>query len=270
MRWSAVSSLFTGKKVPAPTWRVRKCNPTPAVPQAVEQIGREVEPGGGGSDGALVAGIDGLVVGAVLRVLRPLRGDVGRKRDVADAGDGLVEIGAGKFELQHDAVVVLGDDGGVDAGEKAGLGRLAEADEVAFACNFFAPLTKASQRLSARRRWRVAEIEAACPARSRRPSSWAGMTRVSLNTRASPGLRMSGRSRTIRSSIAPPGATTISRAASRGLSGRSAMRSAGRSKSKRSTRMAAGGSGGNENGARIAPGAASPSTGDQSLATTSP
>src|SRR5664280_364380 len=58
----------------------------------------------------------------------------------------------------------------------------------------------------------------------------------------SPGERRSGRSRTMRSSNiapeAPWGRTTSSRAASRGSTGRSAMRSVGSSKSKRSTRIA--------------------------------
>jgi hypothetical protein len=54
--------------------------------------------------------------------------------------------------------------------------------------------------------------------RWRMPSSCAGMTRVSLNTSASPGLSQSGRSRTLPSLItgSRAGSTTSSRALSRG------------------------------------------------------
>jgi hypothetical protein len=69
----------------------------------------------------------------------------------------------------------------------------------------------------------------------RRPSSWAGMTRVSLKTRTSPARSSPGRSDTARSA-SPSGRTSSSRALSRGLAGRSAIRSGGSSKSKRSTR----------------------------------
>src|SRR5579862_2576253 len=82
----------------------------------------------------------------------------------------------------------------------------------------------------------VASIAASAPRPMRRPLRRAAITLESLTTRASPG---SGRSATIPSASegAPPGRTTKSRAASRGLAGRSAMRSAGRSKSKRSVRI---------------------------------
>src|SRR5215831_16045126 len=132
-----------------------------------------------------------------------------------------------------------------------------------------AGLEKARQRLASTRLCRLKEISARWPARVRSPSSAARMTRVSLNTRTSPGRTRSGRSRTTRSSrlrscavgrrysseggtpgasrvacccedvaLRAPGCATRSRAASRGEAGSSAMRSSGRSKSKRSVRMA--------------------------------
>src|SRR5262249_6212567 len=115
---------------------------------------------------------------------------------------------------------------------------------------------KARQRLSSMRLCRLNAIWARLSPRARSPCSAARITRVSLNTRASPGRSSCGRSPTTRSckltSCAPgrtsmadggwgdggPGRTTKSRAASRGEAGSSAMRSSGRSKSKRSVRMA--------------------------------
>ncbi len=49
-----------------------------------KEVGREMQAGGRGGHGAFLAGVNGLVVGAILLVLRALGGDVGRKRDVAD------------------------------------------------------------------------------------------------------------------------------------------------------------------------------------------
>ena len=65
-----VSSAFTGRKVPGPTWSVTNSRPTPALREPVEQLRREVQAGGRRGDGALVRGIDGLVVGDVALVGR--------------------------------------------------------------------------------------------------------------------------------------------------------------------------------------------------------
>src|SRR5450759_3180282 len=108
-------------------------------------------------------------------------------------------------------------------------------------CTFFAPRMKARQCEPSSRLCRVASIEGSlAPRPIRLPLSRAAITLLSLTTRQSPGSKRSGKSPTPRSSKsgAPPGRTTRSRAASRGLAGRSAMRSVGRSKSNRSVRIA--------------------------------
>ena len=109
------------------------------------------------------------------------------------------------------------------------------------AASFFAGRTKARQREPSSRCVSVASIFGSVSRPMRRPVSRAGITLVSLTTSASPGASRSGRSRTPRSSSSgvAPGRTTSSRAASRGATGRSAMRSGGRSKSNRSVRMTA-------------------------------
>jgi len=71
------------------------------------------------------------------------------------------------------------------------------------------------------------------------PFNAAGRTRVSLNTRWSPADRMSGSSRTVRSSRAPLRRTTRRRAASCGSAGRRAIRRSGRSKSNASRKASA-------------------------------
>src|SRR5690606_13360780 len=65
-------------------------------------------------DRALLAGIDRLVVAPVRLVVLALGGDVGRQRDMADGGDGAVEIRAGSVEVQGDfaTLAFLLDDGG--------------------------------------------------------------------------------------------------------------------------------------------------------------
>jgi len=72
---------------------------------------------------------------------------------------------------------------------------------------------------------------------SRVPVRRAGITRVSLTTSVSPERSNDGRSRTVLCSHDPSSRTTRSRAASRGATGRRAIRSCGRSKSKSSTRI---------------------------------
>ena len=109
-------------------------------------------------------------------------------------------------------------------------------------CTFFAPRMKARQCEPSMRLCRVASIAGSVDPRPiRLPESRAAMTLLSLTTKQSPGRNRSGRSAMFRSSssTACPDFTTSSRAASRGLAGRSAMRSVGRSKSKRSVRMVA-------------------------------
>ena len=66
--------------------------------QRRQQLGREVQAGGGRGDGALAARVDGLVALGVLGLHGALAGDVGRQRRVAQRLDGLVEIGAVQAE----------------------------------------------------------------------------------------------------------------------------------------------------------------------------
>src|ERR1700735_4505517 len=103
-----------------------------------------------------------------------------------------------------------------------------------------AGLTKARQRAPSSRLISVAEIAGSCSPRPiRRPWRLAGNTLVSLTTMASPRRNRLGNSRTVRSSKSVPGRTTNSFAASRGETGRSAMRSSGSAKSNRSVRIKA-------------------------------
>ena len=109
------------------------------------------------------------------------------------------------------------------------------------AASRFAGLTKARQREPSSRLISVAEIAGSCSPRPiRRPCKLAGKTLVSLTTMASPRRNRPADSRTVRSSkrgAAPR--TTSSFAASRGETGRSAMRSSGSAKSNRSVRIKA-------------------------------
>ena len=64
MRCSAVSSAFTGRKVPAPTCSVTKWRLTPRSSRRRKSSSVKCRPAVGRRDGALVPGVDGLVVGA--------------------------------------------------------------------------------------------------------------------------------------------------------------------------------------------------------------
>ncbi len=103
----------------------------------------------------------------------------------------------------------------------------------------FAGRANARQRSGATHLIKLNATFARTAPRTRTPSSAAGITRVSLNTRASPGASRSGKSRTVKSIVPFPPATS-SRALSRGVTGLSAIRSCGSSKSKRSVRKGGG------------------------------
>jgi hypothetical protein len=70
--------------------------------QARKQRVGEMQPRCGRGNRALLAGIDGLVILAVLRVLAALGGDIGWQRNVAGGHDRLVERRAGEIEDQLD------------------------------------------------------------------------------------------------------------------------------------------------------------------------
>ena len=97
--------------------------------------------------------------------------------------------------------------------------------------SFLAGRAKARQRSAATLLCRVTSM----PAAPRRPNNRAGITRVSLKTRRSPGRSSDGSSRTIWSRR--ESATSSRRAESRGTAGRSAISAGGRSKSKSLTFM---------------------------------
>ena len=82
--------------------------------QAVEQAGREMQPGGGGGDGAFAGGVDGLVVAAVHWLRAGRAGYVRRQGQGAGTVEGVGETGAFLVEAQRDAAirVAAGDAGG--------------------------------------------------------------------------------------------------------------------------------------------------------------
>ena len=75
--WVSGSSVFTGRKVPGPTWSVILASPIPRRSSASRVAGVKWRPAVGGGDGPRLLRIDGLVALAVLRGRRPL--DVGRQ-----------------------------------------------------------------------------------------------------------------------------------------------------------------------------------------------
>ncbi len=98
-----------------------------------EQIGREMQPGRGRGDSALFAGIDGLVIGLVLRIFRTFRGNIGRQGNMADRRNRLVQNRAGDVEQQRDlTLLTLLLDDGFQMGKAAGIVALmTEPDAVA-------------------------------------------------------------------------------------------------------------------------------------------
>ncbi len=91
-----------------------------------------MQAGGGGGDRAVLAGVDGLVVGAVAGVLGPPRGDVGRQGHRAEGAHRLVQRRPREIEGQpHLAGLVLGFHRGVQARQQEGpVPRLPEAHPV--------------------------------------------------------------------------------------------------------------------------------------------
>ena len=98
-----------------------------------QQIGREVQTRGRRSDRTVGLGVDRLVVGAVLIILRSLGGDVRRQRHGAPRLDRLVQVRAGQLEIDDDLTpVALGGDERVEHRKLAGaIGVLSEDQLVA-------------------------------------------------------------------------------------------------------------------------------------------
>ena len=71
MRCSPVSSAFTGRKVPAPDVQGDELARPRRGRRGGGRARREMQPGRGRRDGAVLAGVDGLVVAQVLLVGRP-------------------------------------------------------------------------------------------------------------------------------------------------------------------------------------------------------
>src|SRR5262245_15187523 len=91
-----------------------------------------MQPGRRRRDGTLVAGIDGLVVLAVLRPQGTLAQDVGRQRRITQNGDCLIEVGAvqAEGELNLPGVPDRGY-GGLEGAEQADAALVTEADAIA-------------------------------------------------------------------------------------------------------------------------------------------
>ena len=74
-----------------------------------QQLGGEVQAGGGRRHRAVVGGVDGLVVAPVTRVLRPAGGDIGRQRHHPAHRDRGVQLGPGEIKAElHLPALVLG------------------------------------------------------------------------------------------------------------------------------------------------------------------
>ena len=126
----------------------------------------------------------GLIIVAVGLVGPALAGDIGRQRHLP-----------GALEQQLDRLLAMKmeqDRAFVVAGDRAGLHPLPRTRSR----RHRAPAWRCGRRpTSSARPSRLCSV-APTLASPRRPSSWAGMTRVSLNTSTSPGRRISGRSST--------------------------------------------------------------------------
>ena len=166
----------TGLKVPIPTWRVTRAMPIPAAAISVQQILREVKAGGGSGDGAGGAGEDGLVALAVLGVVRTRgcraaagcgpAGRGGARRARRSAGGSGPRPCRRPQRRDH-----LEDDPVPGRARRPGLTRASHS-----------PLARASRPAGS----------PSCPPPARRPKRRAGITRVSLSTRRSPGAQQAG------------------------------------------------------------------------------
>ena len=199
MRCSLVSSALTGRKVPAPTCRVRKCRLMPLASSAASSSSREMQAGGRRRHRALAPGVDGLIALGIVRQQVALAGDVGRQRRIAERLDRLVEKRAVQAEGKlHLAGLADHAHGGIERAEQAHAAVVAEADAVAGS----EPLGRPRERAPAMLVHPLVQVEghdrARIPAQAARPSSAARITLVSLNTSASPGRSSAGRSRTTR------------------------------------------------------------------------
>ena len=132
----------------------------------------------------------GLIVVAVGLVRRPLAGDIGRQRHLP-----------GPLEQQLDGLVAHGSGAGSRLPRRA---RPRWPSRPRRNSMTSPSRTRLALRTNAHHSRRPSRLCSVAPTRAspRLPSSWAGMTRVSLNTSTSPGRRMSGRSSTLRSDSA--------------------------------------------------------------------
>ena len=166
-----------------------------------EQLRREMQAGGRRGDRAFLPRVDRLVVGAVARVVGPLRGDVGRQRHVADrvraprrgTAPERSKPSSTSPPSRFSSTVAssAAEQAGIRRHGRSGCGRRPRGAWPA-----------ARRPASGRARCACAASPRHCAAaspRRRMPLSCAGMTLVSLKTSASPGRSRSGRSRTTRS-----------------------------------------------------------------------
>ena len=213
-----------------------------ALPEPADELRREMQSGGRRGDRAVVVREHGLIVGAIARVGRAPRRDVGRQRHVAPLLDRLVEHGTMEREGErHLAALALVFDGGIELAEEAHLALFAEAHDVAGG----EPLGRPHEGAPAR------AVEAPVQRRLDGGLGGAAADAAALQPRRNhlgvvDDERVTGLQQVRQIAhaaivelrpLAPPGRTTSRRAASRGTTGRNAIRSGGRSKSNRSVRI---------------------------------
>ncbi len=227
IRCSCTSSAVTGLKVPMPDVQRDKGAFDAALVEALQELLREVQAGGGGGDRPGFARPDGLIALAVFRAVGT--GDVGRQRHMPER----LEV---RLDLDREvdgvaAVLVLGDDDRLDLRAEA---KARPDSGLASGLRQAVPALR-SELLDQQ------ELDGAS-LRPRRPSpTWpairraksrAGITRVSLAIMRSPGRRKRGRSRMFAWRPAPVASSRSRRLVPRGaacwaiaLSGRSKSKS---------------------------------------------
>ena len=175
MRWSAVSSALTGRKVPAPTWSVSVAWPMPGRVERRHQRGREVQRGGRRGDRARFA----RRTSSGNRRRRAHRRRACRRYRAAAASARRAPAAARPARRRRRRARSCRPR---RARRRSPRRRAPKSIRVALA---HAAWRCGRRRASARGPSRLCSV-APIRASPRRPSSCAGMTRVSLNTSRSP------------------------------------------------------------------------------------
>ncbi len=125
MRWAAVSSAVTGRKVPSPTCRVTVSRAMPAAASRSSRPGVKCSPAVGGRDRARLPREHGLVVGGISGIGLALARDIRRQRHFARRLDRAVERRAREAEGQlRLARLAARDHPGLQIGEYQFVPRL--------------------------------------------------------------------------------------------------------------------------------------------------